>query len=101
MAPGNSGAPQPDEWQQALKSQVTSLGKDTYFVAHSLGNIALLRFLEGVSGKETIGGDALVSGFNDSLPILPQLTPFTKPDIDYDGLAHITNSRVVIAGVDD
>jgi hypothetical protein len=93
-------APQPNEWQQALESQVASLDEGTYFVAHSLGSIALLRFLEGVQGK-TIGGYLLVSGFNNSLPALPQLDSFKKPTIDYGRLVDIASNRVVVSAIDD
>lgn len=93
--------PQPNEWQQALEAQVSSLDRNTYFVAHSLGSIALLRFLEGTQDATTIGGYILVSGFNDSLSILPQLDSFKKPSIAYGKLVQMTNNRVVITAIDD
>lgn len=75
--------PQPKAWQRALETQVTSLDNRTYFVAHSLGSITLLRFLEKHLTNAPIGGYILVSGFNERLPTLPQLDRFIKPDIDY------------------
>lgn len=93
--------PQPQAWQRALETQVTSLDNSTYFVAHSLGSITLLRFLEKHLTNAPIGGYILVSGFNERLPTLPQLDRFIKPDIDYGKLAQRASSRVVIAAPDD
>ncbi|HXH12507.1 MAG TPA: alpha/beta hydrolase [Alphaproteobacteria bacterium] len=93
--------PQPKEWQQALKAQVSPLDRNTYFVTHSLGGITLLTFLEGTPEAAEIGGYILVSGFNDSLPILPQLNSFKKPNIAYDKLSRMTKNRVVISAIDD
>lgn len=93
--------PQPQAWQSALKTQVTSLDNNTYFVAHSLGSITLLRFLEKQPSNAPIGGYILVSGFNERLPTLPQLDRFIKPDIDYGKLVQSASRRVVIAAPDD
>lgn len=93
--------PNPDEWQKALENQVAVLDRNTYFVSHSLGSITLLRYLESAKRNEGIGGYILVSGFNDSLPVLPQLDGFMKPEIDYGKLVQITRNRVVIAALDD
>lgn len=93
--------PQPQAWQRALETQVTSLDNNTYFVAHSLDRITLLRFLEKHPANAPIGGYILVSGFNERLPTLPQLDRFIKPDIDYGKLVQRASTRVVIAAPDD
>ncbi|MBG6245756.1 hydrolase [Candidatus Symbiopectobacterium sp. 'North America'] len=93
--------PQPQAWQRALETQVTSLDNNTYFVAHSLGSITLLRFLEKHPANAPIGGYILVSGFNERLSTLPQLDRFIKPDIDYGKLVQRASTRVVIAAPDD
>lgn len=93
--------PQTDEWQQALEAQVTKLDRQTYFIGHSLGCIALLRYLENTADTANIGGYILVSGFNASLPILPQLDHFITPDINYPKLVEIAQHRVVIAASND
>ena len=93
--------PSSDAWQNALEDQVSTLDKSTYFVSHSLGGIALLRYLESADINDGIGGYILVSGFNDNLPALPQLDSFRRPDIDYGRLVKIAKNRVVIAALDD
>src|SRR5580765_3812024 len=57
--------PKLDEWEQALRTQVHSIDKNAYFVAHSLGSVTLLRFLEQ-ENPNGLGGYILVSGFNDN-----------------------------------
>ncbi|PPU08520.1 hydrolase [Xanthomonas arboricola] len=94
-------SPRPDDWQRALEVQIESMDENTYFVAHSLGGIALLKYLETAGGASVIGGYVLVSGFNDGLPILPQLDDFAKPDIDYEKISRISGHRLVIAAADD
>lgn len=94
-------APRPEEWQRAIERQVRGLDESTYFVAHSLGSIALLRYLDSAPAGTRIGGYVLVSGFNDRLPALPQLDGFVAPDLDYDRLVGMTRHRVVIAAADD
>jgi predicted alpha/beta hydrolase family esterase len=94
-------APRPDEWQQAIARQVGVPDQHSYFVAHSLGSIALLRYLDSTPADTRIGGYILVSGFNDRLPALPQLDAFAAPDLDYARLVGMTRHRIVIAAVDD
>lgn len=94
-------APQPEEWQRALEAQVASIDRNTYFVAHSLGSITLLSFLEKYQANESIGGYILVSAFNAKLPILPQLDSFKEEDIDYEKLTNVARTRTVIAAIDD
>lgn len=94
-------APDPAAWQQALAAQIGNADENTWFVAHSLGGIALLRHLEGLPEQARIGGYVLVSGFNEALSPLRQLDGFLKPDLDYPRLSAIAGQRVVIAARDD
>jgi len=94
-------APQVDAWQAALKSQIKRVDGKAYFVAHSLGGITLLRFLEAAQAEAPAAGYILVSGFNEALPVIPELTPFAKADIDYERLQRVARERVVIAAQDD
>lgn len=93
--------PEPDEWQVALATQVHALDRNSYFVSHSLGGIATLRYLESAAANETIGGYILVSGFNARLATLPQLDAFATPNLNCLRLANMAGSRVVIAARDD
>lgn len=96
-----SHAPTPQAWVQALQEQVPAPDRDTWFVSHSLGGIALLRYLERLPAATAIGGYVLVSGFNAPLASLPQLEAFAKPDLDVQRLSRIAAQRSVIASADD
>lgn len=94
-------APQADAWNAAIARQVGRLDAQTYFVAHSLGGIALLRYLSGLGDDVRIGGYLLVSGFNESLPGLPQLDGFIDTGLPYDQLRRVAGHRAVVAAADD
>jgi len=51
--------PKVDLWISYLREQVGVADKDTYFVGHSIGCLAILRYLEKYN--ETIGGAVLVA----------------------------------------
>jgi uncharacterized protein len=94
-------SPNSIEWSNALEEQMKLIDENSYFIAHSLGCITLLKFLESLPNTTKIGGYILVSGFNESLPILKELDTFLKPDIEYVKLKNISSNRVVISAKDD
>ncbi|WP_368410997.1 RBBP9/YdeN family alpha/beta hydrolase [Staphylococcus chromogenes] len=51
----NPDAPDVEEWLPALKTQATSIDGDTLFVAHSLGVITTLKFINDLNVSH-IGG---------------------------------------------
>lgn len=98
----NPDEPAIEDWLKTLKEQIPNDTDDnTYFVAHSLGCITLLRHLESLPEGTKIGGYILVSGFSSELPILPQLAPFTEQPLDLQRLKAMTKSKVVIGATDD
>nr|WP_289780506.1 alpha/beta hydrolase [Staphylococcus hyicus] len=96
----NPDTPQIDEWLDAMRKQVTQLNHDTLFVAHSLGVITTLKFLYDAD-ISSIGGVALVSGFKDRLPHMPELNEFVDQSIDYKSLKLKLNHRFCIAAKND
>ena len=96
----NSSAPNLDEWTKHL-SRSCEFNEDSFFIAHSLGTITLLRYLEQAEVKERIGGFLLVSGFSRPLLELPLLDEFTQDPLDYDSIVKITTHRMVLASKDD
>src|SRR5690606_4660839 len=49
-----SDAPRPEAWLQALEVQVGRPDRNTFFVAHSLGGITLLRYLESLQPEPEV-----------------------------------------------
>lgn len=98
-------APTPEAWQRALREQIRTPDAHTWFVAHSLGSIALLRYLAESPDTDTdtagVGGFVLVSGFNTPLPALPQLDGFIVPALDTARLIRLAPQRIVVAAEDD
>jgi uncharacterized protein len=97
----NSKAPEASAWIECIQSNVSTPDANTYFVAHSLGCIALLRYLDSLSGGTKIGGMVLVSGFSETLPQLPELDGFVMTNLKQDHLITISSQRTVIASFDD
>ncbi|MES2314642.1 MAG: alpha/beta fold hydrolase [Patescibacteria group bacterium] len=56
----NTGVPTIDAWTKHLEDNVYYVDQDTYFVGHSLGCQAILRYLEMNKGS-TLGGVVLIA----------------------------------------
>ncbi|SDC71070.1 hypothetical protein SAMN05428966_102166 [Massilia sp. PDC64] len=94
------GRPDPVAWGDYLDAHVVRPDEDTFFVAHSLGCIALLHHLARVQASR-IGGIVLVSGFDAPLPGLPQLDGFVASPARLDRIKDLAPCRSVIAARDD
>lgn len=90
--------PDPQEWANAIDQQLPA--KDgLIIVAHSLGCISALHFLE----RHPIH-DArllLVGAFDQPLPSYPQLNSFVLPPLDYQQVAPKVSQATVITAKDD
>lgn len=97
----NAANPTPSEWIRTLQNEVTHIDTQSYFIGHSLGCIATLRFLQTLDREQKIGGIVLVSGFDSPLQIYPNLNEFTKEPLEYDKLISLSHNRLVISARDD
>ena len=81
IAPQMPGGKYPllSDWLDTLSLEVGNVDKDTYFVGHSLGYIAILKYMEKLSIKNKCGGCFLVSGFMSSLGINETENFFPQP----------------------
>lgn len=93
--------PKYNEWIDCLSENADVLNSNTFFVAHSLGCISLLKYLQQAGHEKQVGGIVLVSGFAKSLPDLPQLDEFVQEQPNYNQIIHIAKKRAVIAAKDD
>lgn len=59
----NPDRPQKAEWVSALQSQISEVDADTYFIGHSVGCQAILRFLDRLPAGTRCGGVVLVAGW--------------------------------------
>ena len=93
--------PKLDAWITQVEAAVRDIDSHTYFVAHSLGCITTLRYLQKQNPAKPIGGIVLVSGFAKPLPELPMLDEFTQQALDDERLIRSVKRRAVIAAKDD
>lgn len=59
----NTSEPKIEPWVKHLKKVVDKLDKETYFVAHSIGCQAVMRFLEKENYEDKIGKSVFVAGW--------------------------------------
>lgn len=59
----NPEEPRIKEWVKALSDLAINPDKDTFFVGHSMGCQAIIRYLETLNNEQKIGGVVFVAGF--------------------------------------
>ena len=97
----DSMAPDAQAWLETLEREATTLDANTFFVAHSLGCIATLRFLSRHRDAR-IGGLIAISGFEQKLPNIPELDAFmAERDYDPATVREVAPQRTVIAAQND
>lgn len=96
----NSNYPQINEWLDTIKIAVGDLPLQTIFVGHSLGVIAILRFLESLPEEKRIAGAVLVSGFAKSLGY-PETENFFTHSVDLAAVKRRLGEALVINSDND
>jgi predicted alpha/beta hydrolase family esterase len=93
--------PDPGEWLNTVSAALDPVDEGVAVVAHSLGCLATLRGLGGLSGDWRLGTLVLVAGFLQPLPALPELDVFIDSGGDVTGLADHIDRLVVLRSDDD
>ncbi|WP_411818785.1 RBBP9/YdeN family alpha/beta hydrolase [Hyphococcus sp. DH-69] len=97
----NSFDPVAERWTEALLTQIDQLDENTIIVAHSLGGISTLRFLDKHPDKK-ISGLILVSSFENELPAIPALKDFIIPKgFNAETIKQIAEYRTVFVSDND
>ncbi len=97
----HAGEPKVKEWLDFLKDYVGKPDKDTYFVGHSLGCIAIARYLETLSPKAKIGGAVFVAGFSGRIDV-PEISEFySLPFAPEKAKMHSDNFVMIFSDNDD
>ncbi|MFA5986373.1 MAG: DUF1749 domain-containing protein [Parcubacteria group bacterium] len=92
--------PQMDEWVKYLHTKIGTPNEEIFLVGHSLGCMAIMRYVESLAENEKIGGMLLVSGFSHSIGI-PYLESFFTSPLDYDKVARSVMQKVFINSDND
>jgi len=96
----NTEHPVKDEWVAHLRELVGAVDENTYFVGHSLGVIAILRFLEQLPAGQKAAMAILTAGFSESLGI-PELESFTDTSLDYQKVKTSVNKIIIYQSDND
>ena len=59
----DSPNPKIESWVNHIKKRVGKVDKDTYFIGHSIGCQAIMRYLEELNKNEKVGGIVFVAGW--------------------------------------
>ncbi|MBU4030828.1 alpha/beta hydrolase [Patescibacteria group bacterium] len=95
-----TGEPKLDKWLSVLEQKIGVPDENLYLVGHSVGCITILRYLEGLSHSQRIGGVILVAGFVDDLGF-KELKNFFRTDVLLDEIKNKSNHFVAIHSDDD
>jgi len=96
----NPNEPRLDGWVAAIGKEVGRADADCYLVGHSLGCIAILRYLEKCKGK--VGGALLVAGFVGGLGEgFEALENFFKKPVDWKSVKGACPKMVAIFSDND
>ena len=93
--------PHVEVWLEKLRDKIGTPTNETYIIAHSLGCITLLRYLDSFKESFALGGMILVSPFDNPLEIFPNLDSFVDIKLDYDKLSRNILQKHVIFSDND
>jgi predicted alpha/beta hydrolase family esterase len=105
----NSETPKIKEWVSHLEEQVQNPDSETYFIGHSIGCQAILRYLERLPSQIKVGGVVLIApwvnlletAFEDPEEEKRIAEPWLKTSIDWTRVKAHTNNFTAIFSDDD
>ncbi|MGB4942794.1 MAG: alpha/beta hydrolase [Candidatus Moraniibacteriota bacterium] len=100
LAMPNPYHPTLSAWVESIATAVGEADEETFLVGHSLGVIAILRYLETLPDSERIGGAVLVAGFPEPIGI-DELGAFFETPLDYEIVRNVGRSFVAIQSDND
>ncbi|MBD7952052.1 RBBP9/YdeN family alpha/beta hydrolase [Oerskovia rustica] len=96
-----SQAPDLDTWLDVLADAIGPLDEGTVLVGHSLGCVTILQHLAARQDEWRLGGLALVAGFVEEVPGIPEVDHFVERPLAPDAVAARSRRRhVVVADAD-
>ena len=103
LAMPSPATPQLKEWLVTIKDVVDKSDEHTYFVGHSLGCLAIVRYLEKLAKTARVGGAVFVAGFsgNISLPALAEFYATPTAPINFERVRLICPKITTLFSEDD
>lgn len=96
----DSSNPNMGSWLLRLYDIAKNPDEDTFFVGHSLGAMAILRYLEAIPEKNRAGGAILVAGCCEPINV-PEIKSFFTTPLDYQKIKSTANKFVAINSDND
>jgi uncharacterized protein len=96
----NADFPVAKEWLEHLQKIVGEPDENTFLVGHSLGVIAILRYLEALKTGKKVGGAVLVAGFPEHIGI-GEIENFFAVPLDYEKVKSAAKKIVAINSDND
>lgn len=100
----NTEHPEIEPWVNHLKSVITSIDENTYFIGHSIGCQTIMRYLESINTK--VGGAIFVAGWFNLINLENEESeqiakPWVETPIDTEKVKTNLGYSVVILGGND
>ncbi|OGG40157.1 hypothetical protein A3A21_00665 [Candidatus Jorgensenbacteria bacterium RIFCSPLOWO2_01_FULL_45_25b] len=92
--------PKKEEWVEYIKKLVRAPDKEMLLMGHSLGVIAILRYLESLENEERINKAILVAGFSESIKF-PVVENFFQPPLNYEKIKTKASDFIIIHSDND
>jgi uncharacterized protein len=96
----HAGQPKVAEWLDKLSSVVGTPTESDYFVGHSLGCIAIIRYLDSLPEEVKVGGCVFVAGFTHDLGI-PEIREFVSLPLDIERAKRRSDRMVTVYSDND
>ena len=96
----NADFPKMAEWVDHLHKKIDVPNEDVFLVGHSLGCMAIMRYVESLSDDQKIGGMLLVAGFSHSIGI-PYLEDFFATPLNYQKVRRLVLQKTFINSDND
>ncbi|MBI2056488.1 MAG: alpha/beta hydrolase [Candidatus Sungbacteria bacterium] len=97
----NSHEPKFEKWLETIREAVGIADENTYFIGHSLGAIAIIRYLQTLK-KEKIGGAVFVAGRVIFRPRKTSaISGFFETPIRWSNVKKVTGKTIGVYSIDD
>jgi hypothetical protein len=97
----NSGRPQAKEWISCMNETIGNPTKSDYLVGHSLGVIAILRYLEQLKASQKIGGAVLVAGISYNNLGINEVSSFFDVPVNWNAIKVHCKNFIALHSDDD
>lgn len=91
--------PRLSPWLETISEVARNVDENCYFVGHSLGSAAILRYLETLDDSVAVGGAVMIAGFASTTE--PELQTFFARPFDWETLRKRCRRYVAINSSDD